>query len=309
MSRPVYLRAPAALAHVCAAYDHAARGAFDRALASRIQDLCGRSLRQASRFIHLAAAGALAVVSEAAPPSSTGVYLATGLGDQGTPSRVFAQTRDGQNAVSPFDFVNMNSNTAAYYIARLASLGGPNLTISQGALSFEWALRQAWIAIQDGLDHALVGGVDEGAPSRVELGRRYKLRRGRAPGEGSAWLLLSTEPAHAAGRLIDMRWFTAPRKPDRQRLYAPLMTHAGRPPDFLSFGPGVSPRLVTELAEIVPHATVQTPLSVCGDYPTASAFAITENLRPPSPSPATFLHVASDGRGHLAAILYRSGTA
>ncbi len=307
MSRPVYFHAPAALAHVCASRDRAGGEAFDRALAGHIQGLCGRSLRQASRFIHLAAAGALAAVREAAPPSSTGVYLATGLGDLRTPARVFAQTRADLNAVSPFDFVNMNSNTAAYYIARLASLAGPNLTISQGALSFEWALRQAWTAIQHGLDHALVGGVDEGAPSRVELKRRAKLRRGDMPGEGSAWFVLSTEPARAAGRLIDMRWLAAPRKADRRRLYAPFVGRAGYAPDFVSFGPRVSPRLVAELVDIMPHATVQTPFSVCGHYPTASAFAITQGLRAAPPNPATSLHVATDGRGRFVAILYQTG--
>ncbi len=307
MSRAVYLHAPTAFAHRYTFHDRDGQDAFDQALARRVQDLCGRSLRQASRFIRLAAVAALTSVREAAPPPCTGVYLATGLGDQRTPARVFAQTRADLNAVSPFDFVNMNSNTAAYYIARLASLAGPNLTISQGLLSFEWALRQATIAIQGGLDHALVGGVDESAPSPAELERRYKLHPGESPGEGSAWLVLSTEPARAMGRLIDMRWLSASRKADWRQVHERVGALAAQDPIFVSAGPRVPQPLLAELIAALPRATPRTSAAACGDYPTASAFAIAQGLRDVSPSPATLLHVSADDHGRFVTMLYQSG--
>ncbi len=309
MSRAIYFHAPATFARSRVFDDRSGPEAFDQALALRVQDLCGRSLRQASRFIHLAAVGALASVREATPPASTGVYLATGLGDQRTPARVFAQTRTGPPAVSPFDFVNMNSNTATYYIARLAGLAGPNLTISQGVLSFEWALRQACIAIEEGLDHALVGGVDESAPSIAELERRYKPPRGESPGEGSAWLMLSTESARAVGRLVDMRWLNAPRAADWQRLHERLVDLAAQGPIFVSSGSHVPRPFVTELVDRLPRATLRTPMADCGDYPTSSAYAVAQGLRDPSPRPATLLHISADGRGRFVTLLCHTGHA
>ncbi len=303
MSRPIYFHAPATFARMCAFDDHSERAAFDQALALRVQDLCGRSLRQASRFIHLAAVGALTSVREAVPPPSTGVYLATGLGDQRTPARVFAQTRTDLAAVSPFDFVNMNSNTATYYIARLAGLAGPNLTISQGVLSFEWALHQACIAIEGGLDHALVGGVDEGAPSPAELERRYALPPGESPGEGSAWFVLSTEPTRAVGHLIDMHWLSAPHTADWRRLCDHLRDLVEQDPVLVSSAARVPRSLVTEIIDRLPRAIPRTPPADCGDYPTCSALAVVQGLRAPSPRPATLLHISADGRGRFVTIL------
>ena len=297
LSSAVYVHAPTALGQACGHRPSARHAPFDQDLADRVHRLCGQSLRQASRFIHLAAAGALDTARRAQLPDTAGLYLATGLGDQVTPARVFSRTHLHPGAVSPFDFVNMNSNTAAYHVARLAGLRGPNLTITQGLLSFEWALRLALEAMAGGLAYALVGGVDERAASRAELARRYRPGRGQVPGEGSGWLALSAEPAR--GRLIAMYWLTSPRKADWQALRERLAGLAARRPVQVSDGPRVPKPSIAALLDGLRQATPRPYLMDCGSYPTAAAFGLAQALQDGGPEGALLLHVSTDGRARF----------
>ncbi|MHB8254587.1 MAG: hypothetical protein ACYDEV_13035 [Acidiferrobacter sp.] len=297
MNPDIYIRAPVALGHVYSfrpTRPQTGGDAFDQAVTDSVQKLCGQQLRQASRFIRLAAAGALACAQKAALPATGGVYLATGLGDQGSGARLFAQTHTHEGRASPFDFVNVNSNTATYAIARIAGLAGPNLTISQGALSFEWALRLALTDIQGGLTHALVGGVDEKAPTRLELVRRFRLGRGHHPGEGSGWLVLTTQREKAQARFLGMRWFATPRAADWQELWGYCTDLAGTRVLHLSAGLRVPKARTAALVQTLPNTMSPSYLAHCGYYPTAAAFGIAQGVGSTS---GLWAHVSSSGRG------------
>lgn len=309
MSPDIYIHAPIALGHACpfqSTTPNAETDLFEQTINDSVRALCGQQLRQASRFIRLAAAGALSCAQGAAMPPTSGVYLATGLGDQSSGARLFAQTRTGQGRVSPFDFVNVNSNTATYSIARLAGLGGPNLTISQGTLSFEWALRLALTAVQGGLTHALVGGVDEKAPSQQDLARRFDLEGEQRPGEGSSWLVLTTECKGAHSRFLGMRWFATRQTIDWQGLWDYCAKLAGTRPLHLMVGLRVPKAQIRALIQTLPNAVLPCYLTHCGYYPTAGAFGIAQGVQGGRSASGLWAHISSSGRGQTALTLWEA---
>ncbi|MDA8390157.1 MAG: beta-ketoacyl synthase N-terminal-like domain-containing protein [Gammaproteobacteria bacterium] len=307
LNTAIYVRAPIALGrrYTFRATPHSATpDPFEQSVVDSVQELCGQQLRQASRFIRLAAAGALRCAQRAALPASSGLYLATGLGDHNTAARLFAQSHLGQGRASPFDFVNVNSNTASYYIARMAGLKGPNLTISQGALSYEWALRLAMTAVCAGLTYALVGGVDERAVTRQELKRRFRRGRGQPPGEGSGWLVLTPDRCHAHARLLEMRWLENPHTADWRAIGGRWAQLAGARTLYLSTGPGVRRQPVTALMRDLPNAVPWPYLVRCGHYPTAAAFGIAESLGGAGPASGLWAHVSAGQRGQFVLTLW-----
>jgi len=278
---------------------------FEEALAKDCRQLCGQSLRQASRFASLAAVGALSCAKRAQLPCTSGLYLATGLGDLNSAARLFAQTRLGVG-LSPYDFINVNNNTAAYYIARIGGFTGPNLTISQGAFSFEWALYLAQAAMVQGLTHALVGGVDERAPSRVELVRRVRAHAQKRPGEGSGWLALTTERRHAEGVLLGLYWL-GPGLPEAcPRLKQLLNDAAASQSLHVMLGAGAPKDGLGAILDTSQVARIWSYHDVCGDYPTAQAAGLALGVAWASSAPGVWVHISGNGCGAFAVIVWES---
>jgi len=166
-------------------------------LDARLTDLTGRRTRRMGRFMQLAVTGAVEAAAKSGlqlPPSRTGVFLATGLGNI---SDLFpfshAVFGDPGFHVSAIQFANSVGNAGAFHIAQALSLHGPVLAVSQDEVSFEAALFQAVTLLDAGdLDLALVGAVDVVMPKVTD----HLARMGLPPtareklGEGSAWWLL-----------------------------------------------------------------------------------------------------------------------
>jgi hypothetical protein len=108
---------------------------------------------------------------------------------------------------SPTQFANSVANAGAFYVAQSLGLVGPVLALGQDELSFECALlnAQAMLAA-DGLDYALVGGIDvywpDDAAQRQRMG--YEHDAPVAPGEGSGWLLLERLSSNSIATLEEV---------------------------------------------------------------------------------------------------------
>jgi len=280
-------------------------------LEKTLRGLCGPSVRQSSRFVVSAVAGALLCTGRIPVVPETGLYFATGLGDIRSAAALFDQTQEGQGRASPFDFINVNANTAAFQIARLIKLNGRNLTITQSELSFEWALRLAAADLRAGEKGALVGGVDERHLIDSEHRRRLVLPAGQWAGEGSAWLQISENPANALGRLLQVSlWSQTDAVPD---LWAQDMAaHIARisPTKDLRILPGfrVDAELCARLQAQMPDAIMTPYLEHCGSFHTAAAFAMVWALHQPRRTTETFAHVTRDVSGHNGLILFTAET-
>ena len=84
-----------------------------------------------------------------------------------------ALTENGEESLSPTFFMQSTHNTVSSTISIYTGTHGYNTTYSHGGISFELALRDAWMQFQLGMiSNALVGGHDEMVESYFELLRK-----------------------------------------------------------------------------------------------------------------------------------------
>jgi 3-oxoacyl-[acyl-carrier-protein] synthase II len=157
-------------------------------------------------------------VLDGTPPEDVGVVVGSAIGDVSESvanlGRILAK---GPAFASPMLFPNLVLNAPASYVAMELGLTGSNLTVAQGEVSGEEAIRLGCDLIRAGrADVVLAGGGDELAPIVVDLYRRARAlagqrggpewcspydaeRSGLVLGEGAAMLVLES-PARAAAR-------------------------------------------------------------------------------------------------------------
>ncbi len=281
----------------------------DTDLRALTKHVLGQGLRQASHFVELAAIGARLCLDRLgrAPAPDMALYLGTGLGDVRKTASMFRQVLPpGSGMAAPFDFINATANIAAFYVARLAGVSARNLTLTQGAFSFECALRLALDDLRaDAVPAALVGGVDENCFPRSVYLSRWLLRDDEIMGEGSAWLYLSVEPAGAMAELLWVRQVTKGQQSPAQ--WARTVSEAlVKPADetlTLVGGGGLAPQEQAALARQLPRARWCTYMEFCGSFPTAAAFGVANWLE--QASPGLWVHINRDADGATMLIGWR----
>ena len=273
----------------------------------------GQPLRQASHFVELAATGAQLCLQRATGAArDCGVYFGTGLADVRSTVALFQQVlAAGPGYAAPFDFINATSNTAAFYVARLAGLRSRNLTVSQAELSFEWALRLACRDLQSGdLRHALAGGADENSHTRAQHLRRIALRNDQIMGEGSGWLYLSTDAGRALGEVLGVEFLPFDAAPDHgawaERVAAHIRAAAGGGAVHLLPGFRLAAPHLDALSRRLQPASVIPYMDYCGAYHTAAAFGLALLFDRPRDESALYFHVNGDDSGHTAVIGLRA---
>ena len=141
----------------------------------------------------------------------TGVILATAFGAHSAIFRFMDNIIDyGELNVSPTTFAHTLHNAAASYLTSVLGCRGPTLTITQFYFVFHQALQLAYSWLLEGrVERVLVGVTDEISTAMEYIcdeklsiaydGRMHPLsclkRPKVVPGEGSAFFLLSLDPA------------------------------------------------------------------------------------------------------------------
>ena len=293
------------------------RGADARPLALReIGKAIGVAMpRLVSRFVELAVIGATLCARRLEDPlaSGTPVYLATGLGDVARTDALYFQVMPpNSETASPAKFATSGNNLAAFFVAQQLRLVSRNFTISQLDLSLENALAIALDDLAAGVaKSALVGGVDETTAPRRFYRRRYPLIADKRIGEGSAWLVLGTEPRGAIGELIGVTILAAQgaNEPgDWADRVARAMQHLIDPQDTATLLPGgrVSQAQATALLARLPALRWHDYRDFSGCLPTAAALAIVSTFVEKPPMASTYLHVNCDAAGRTGIIVWRA---
>lgn len=141
----------------------------------------------------------------------TGVIVATAFGAHSSIFRFLDNIIDyGELNVSPTTFAHTLHNAAACYLASVLGCRGPTLTITQFYFAFHQALQLAYSWLLEGrVERVLVGVADEISATMEYIcdeklpiaddGRMHPLgclkRPKVVPGEGSAFFLVSLDPA------------------------------------------------------------------------------------------------------------------
>lgn len=272
--------------------------------------------RLASRFAALAVAGAGQCTSRLAAPLAPGtpVYLASGLGDVARTDALYYEVMPPRGEMaSPAQFATSGNNMGAFFVAQQLGLVSRNVTLSQGDLSFEYALQLALDDLAAGVAAAaLVGGVDETTLPREFYVRRYPPSAGAWIGEGSAWLALGTAQTGAVGEILGVS-FAPTARGDDVREWARGATATVRTlidisaPATLLPGTRISPAQIAALSEQLPAFDVFDYRRSTGCLPTAAALAVVGTLVGTPPGSRPIVHVNCDARGRTGILLWRGG--
>jgi hypothetical protein len=159
-------------------------------------------IRRTDRFIQLSLLGAYQAVGQCPLSKDTALYMASGQGNLAVFKRLRDQRYIKKQPPKPVDFINSLSNTSGFYVAQFLGIDGKNLNVSRLGLVAETTLLLAQNDLELGREQEiLVGGVDELQEPATFTRRTLGLCDDRLLGEGSNWMLLSTEKEGALSTL------------------------------------------------------------------------------------------------------------
>jgi 3-oxoacyl-(acyl-carrier-protein) synthase len=258
-------------------------------------------LRRMPRILKMGLAAAQLCLNRAGNASPDAIIVGTGLGCLESLEKFLTEVlTSGEHLTSVLPFINSTHNAVAAQIAMLLQNHGYNLTYCHRALSFESALADALMHLEEKQGRVLVGGIDECTDDFIKLHGYLNYWKeadsnlavlnshepGTIAGEGSAFFMLSdSADGHEVAAITDVRTFFTPNGIDagtvEREIRGFLEVHGLSFTDIGVFLTGINgdpsnDKIYHDL--INRHAGVHTGVSLykhlCGAYYTASAFGL-----------------------------------
>ena len=257
-------------------------------------------IRRMSRIIKMGVAAALQCLQEAGVENPDAIITGTAygcLGDTGVFLQKMVQNKE--EMMTPTAFIQSTHNTIGAQIALLLKCNGYNNTFVHRGFSFESALLDAIMLLQEETaNNVLVGGVDEITDFSFEITSRFGLfkksissnfnlfstpSRGSIAGEGAAFFLLNNKPSASDYATLDA--VTTFYKPIDSRetesniqLFLSEQSLSMNNVDLVLCGRNgdiEGDKVYDYLNETVFKRTSITHYKhLCGEYPTSSSFAL-----------------------------------
>lgn len=228
-----------------------------------------KALRRMSRIIRMGVAAARACLQEASLATPDAIVTGTGYGClEDTGLFLTSMIRRNEDTLQPATFIQSTHNTVGAQIALVLQCTGYNNTFVHRGFSFESALLDAMLLLNEGeASTVLTGGIDELTDASHMILSRFGLYRHAAAGEGTAFFLLTSQPSGADyAKLEGMTTIYKPadRGEAGREIDGFLRAHAVDPASIgLVIGDAILPGIPT-----VPYKTG------CGEYPTSTAYAL-----------------------------------
>jgi hypothetical protein len=268
------------------------------------QYITAQSLRRMSRIIKMGVTASAMALQEAGIVTPSSVITGTSLGClEDTGVFLGKMLENKELALNPTPFIHSTHNTIGSQIALLLNCQGYNQTYTQGAFSFESALLDAILELKDNPNQSiLAGGVDENTANLHAIQKRFGIFRdapassldlfnlpvaGTINGEGAAYFVLSGEKGSQDKVAIDsVSTLYAPSYPVLLNGIKQFIESASLQPgdiDLVLLGKCGDLKL-DAVTETISNALFSSSLTglfkhLCGEYPTASAFALWLGIR------------------------------
>jgi len=253
-----------------------------------------KMIRRMSRIVKMGVAAALTCLRNAGIENSSAILTATAYGClEDSSSFLRKMIEFEEKMLSPTAFIQSTHNTVGAQIALLLKCHQYNNTIVHRSFSFENALIETSLLLEEGVRPILVGAIDEITNDRHAILSRFGLYKpgwkngqpvsGNIAGEGAAFFLMDKEPGyHPLALIRDLRILYKPENNEavntemidflKSNQMSPkeidlvLSSHTGNPqmdaPDEKL------------LQTVFPGKSFFPFKSLCGDFPTASGFAL-----------------------------------
>jgi hypothetical protein len=231
--------------------------------------------RRMSRIVKMGVCAALKCLKEADIAVPDAIITGTGLGClEDTEKFLSSIYANDERLLNPTPFIQSTHNTVAGAIALAIKCNNYNSTYTHRGFSFESALTDAFLQLSENPAlHILAGGFDELTETSYDITRRLGLWRRSQPGEGVAFFMLSGEEhSQNMGMITHMTTFFRPDAgtiPSEQVMQfireAKISTEEI---DLIISGDS------TALSDIFPSKPSIPFKQFCGEYDTASSFAL-----------------------------------
>jgi 3-oxoacyl-[acyl-carrier-protein] synthase II len=134
--------------------------------------------RRLSEGLRMALVCAKECLAQFPVDSFGGIIVGTGIGSGSLTEKFLEKIYSAQGKlISPTPFILSTHNTFAGQISLLLEDHAYNITHTHNSVSFELALQDSWMRIREGVEHILVGGVDEEGGALFDMGMKLGARR------------------------------------------------------------------------------------------------------------------------------------
>ena len=239
--------------------------------------------RRMSHIIKMGTAAALQCLGDGIQPEA--IITATGLGCLADTEKFMSQLLDNnEQLLNPTAFIQSTFNTIGAQIALLRQLEVYNMTYVHRSQSFENALSDAIMLLEEGKHNILVGAIDEMYETPYLIEKRLGLLDGITAGEGAQFFLLDSYPEHSVAAIHAVECCTAPES--IQNFLETTLQKQGwehNQIDLWLTGENGDNAHDSLYRAILPDRLSQAKRIAfkqqCGEYPTAIAYAVDAALK------------------------------
>ncbi len=254
-------------------------------------------LRRMSRMIKMGVTAAKICLHNAALEMPGAIITGTGLGCvEDTEKFIQSIIENDEQLLTPTPFIQSTHNTVGGQIALQLGCHEYNFTYVHRGISFESALLDAALLIEENsADNVLVGGIDELTENSFKLLRQLGFYNNHTQGgEGAAFFIISgTKTEKSSAKLTSLKTYIG--KSDKNIITEKIeqcLQESGKTITDIGLvllgnsGTKKTDRIYSKLQTgIFSNSTIQTFKEYCGEYHTASSFALwmaTKMLNDPS---------------------------
>jgi 3-oxoacyl-[acyl-carrier-protein] synthase II len=243
-----------------------------------------KMIRRMSRIVKMGVAASATCLRNAGVEMPAAILTATAYGClEDSASFLRNMIEFDEQMLSPTAFIQSTHNTVGAQIALLLKCHHYNNTIVHRAFSFENALTEAMLLLEEGISPVLVGAIDEITNDRHTILSRfglYKKDSGNIAGEGAAFFLLAKDPGgdyQAILKAVQTMYKPVIEQEDISKF---LTTHdlVNDPPGLILHAEKVYDKSYQKNYQSLKMAFPDTPefafKSLSGDFPTSSGFAL-----------------------------------
>jgi hypothetical protein len=243
-----------------------------------------KMIRRMSRIVKMGVAASSTCLRNAGVDMPAAILTATAYGClEDSASFLRKMIEFDEEMLSPTAFIQSTHNTVGAQIALLLKCHHYNNTIVHRAFSFENALTEAMLLLDEGISPVLAGAIDEITDDRHAIMSRfglYKNGSGNIAGEGAAFFLLSKEPGNKYLAVLQavQTYYRPDILPADFSNFLTIHAKQNEPPGLIlhaETGHEHGKHKNYELLKTVFPATPSFSFkSLCGDFPTSSGFAL-----------------------------------
>lgn len=240
--------------------------------------------RRMSRVVKMGVAAALLCLEQNENKPIDAILTATGLGCLSDTEKFMNSVIDNdEKLLNPTPFIQSTFNVIGAQIALLTNNHCYNNTYTHRALSFESALLDAMMCINEGQENVLVGASEERTTISHSIMKRLGMFKDIEQGEGSQFFVVSKEQSeNSLAELLALKTFIG-QKSEKEIINTIKTFLSENRININEIDLVLSGRNNTSKEKIIysqiedelfPRAQIQTFKDICGEYHTASAFAL-----------------------------------